>query len=254
MNKNSAFTLVELAIVIVIIGLLVGGVLQGQALIEQAKQRAVIKDYQGYQAAYNTFYAKYNCIPGDCIKAQMFFGATECPDVANNTCNGNGDRTINVQTASAAEDMRFWQHLSLAKVIKGTYTGITGSGTGDGYIVQKNVNIPASSYGLGVYHAYRNVTTVGYTAKNKNVIRWGDRHANTVYSSAGVVYAEDAYSLDSKLDDGLASTGSIYAINGVDGTGDHAITGCTDGYYTNASVNYVMSDKTNKCAIHMALE
>lgn len=58
-NKNSAFTLVELAIVIVIIGLLVGGVLQGQELIKQSENRALIKAYQEYSSA-ETISCKYN--------------------------------------------------------------------------------------------------------------------------------------------------------------------------------------------------
>jgi len=69
MRLKSGFTLVELAIVIVVIGLLVGGVLVGQELIKQAQIRNVISQIREYNTAANTFRAKYNSLPGDFDKA-----------------------------------------------------------------------------------------------------------------------------------------------------------------------------------------
>jgi len=72
-SLKSAFTLIELSIVIVIIGLLAGGVLVGKDLIAYAEMRRFISDYQEYESAYNTFKLKYNCIPGDCVGASTDF-------------------------------------------------------------------------------------------------------------------------------------------------------------------------------------
>jgi type II secretory pathway pseudopilin PulG len=80
---NKAFTLVELAIVI--IGLLVGGVLQGQELIQQAKIQSVIKNVESYKAAVITFKGKYNDVPGDSLRHATYF-----PGVGIVEGNGNG--------------------------------------------------------------------------------------------------------------------------------------------------------------------
>ena len=64
-GKNKGFTLIELSIVLVIIGLIVGGVLVGQDLIKAAEIRATVSQVEGYNSAVNTFRLKYNGLPGD---------------------------------------------------------------------------------------------------------------------------------------------------------------------------------------------
>lgn len=65
MRNNKGFTLVELAIVLVIIGIIIGGVIKGQTLIESAKGKRVYRDFQTYMSAYNTYQDKNSAIPGD---------------------------------------------------------------------------------------------------------------------------------------------------------------------------------------------
>jgi len=67
--KRSAFTLVELSIVLVILGLLVGGTLTGQSLIHAAELRSVVKDYEKYKTAMHVFEDKYFALPGDMTNA-----------------------------------------------------------------------------------------------------------------------------------------------------------------------------------------
>ena len=84
-HRTYAFTLVELSIVLVIIGLVAGGILVGRDLIHSAENRAYVGQLQSYNVAVNTFKTKYNCLPGDCANATDYFAGT---------LNGNGNGMI----------------------------------------------------------------------------------------------------------------------------------------------------------------
>ena len=137
-NKNSTeagFTLVEIAIVLVIIGLLLGGVLKGQEMITQAKIKNIINDFNGVTVAVTSYQDRYRAIPGDDQNASTRW-TTQAP------ASGNGDGVINVLNkykdndtngtggapAAAAESNLFWQHLRIAGFVPGLTVG-TGSGT-----------------------------------------------------------------------------------------------------------------------------
>ena len=75
MNQRSGFTLIELSIVLVIIGLIIGGVMVGQQLVHAAQIRQQAKQFELITSAVNTFKTKYNCLPGDCPYATQLFGA-----------------------------------------------------------------------------------------------------------------------------------------------------------------------------------
>lgn len=81
-SQHNGFTLIELSIVLVIIGLIVSGIMVGQSLIVAAQIHQQVKQLQEYTLAYNTFEMKYNCIPGDCRHATDYFPTST---------NGNGD-------------------------------------------------------------------------------------------------------------------------------------------------------------------
>jgi prepilin-type N-terminal cleavage/methylation domain-containing protein len=86
-SRQSGFTLVEIAIVLVIIGLLLGGVLKGQEMIENAKIKSVVNDMKAIQAAYNAYIDRYKAIPGDEAAAAMTargWLGTAVPAIANN--------------------------------------------------------------------------------------------------------------------------------------------------------------------------
>lgn len=72
-RKTKAFTLIELSIVVVIIGLIVAGVVAGQSLVKQAKIRGVIQNWQKYTAAVTAFQLQYNTIPGDMPNASSYW-------------------------------------------------------------------------------------------------------------------------------------------------------------------------------------
>lgn len=110
-DTQRAFTLVEVAIVLVIIGLVMGGVFKGQALIDSARVRAVAAEMSGFQAAWLAFTERYRAIPGDFSRADAQIDSDARPG------NGNG------RLDSAGERAGVWQHLALAGFIKGGYDG-----------------------------------------------------------------------------------------------------------------------------------
>ena len=90
-RMTSGFTLVELSIVLVIIGLVIGGIFVGQDLIKAAQIRQQITQLQNLETEINTFKVKYNCLPGDCANATDFFGTSFDGMLV---ANGNGDGFI----------------------------------------------------------------------------------------------------------------------------------------------------------------
>jgi len=130
--SKRAFSLVELSIVLVILGLLVGGVLSGKALIKSAETRKYLTDADSIRSAYNQFREKYMTLPGDMNNATQFWGpktAVVCwSGIAGDyteptkTCNGNGNGIIethigymlgNSSGGNTDETFYIWQHLSL---------------------------------------------------------------------------------------------------------------------------------------------
>jgi prepilin-type N-terminal cleavage/methylation domain-containing protein len=132
-KQQQGFTLVEIAIVLVIIGLLLGGILKGQEMITQAKIKNVVADFSGISAAYYGYQDRYRKIPGDDSAATRWSGAT--------AGNGNGqvEGTYNTGTATA-ETRLWWDHLRRAGFVGGTgdqqpvnaVVGMIGVQTGDG--------------------------------------------------------------------------------------------------------------------------
>lgn len=111
------FTLIELAIVLVIIGLLLGGVLKGQELIESARVRNIISQLDSIKAACYAFQDKYRALPGDYPGA---LAHANLADIANPQVGGNGDGVIR-DTPQARESLLAWVHLAHANLISGNY-------------------------------------------------------------------------------------------------------------------------------------
>jgi prepilin-type N-terminal cleavage/methylation domain-containing protein len=138
--RQTGFTLVEIAIVLVIIGLLLGGILKGQEMITQAKIKNVIADFSGVSAAYHGYQDRYRAIPGDDPNAATRWAVA--PAAVAGTGDGvvGGAYNLGADAAGAAgESRRWWDHLRRAGFVSGTgsqqpfnaLTGIIGIQTGD---------------------------------------------------------------------------------------------------------------------------
>ena len=107
-KKQQGFTLVEIAIVLVIIGLLLGGVLKGQEMIKSAKVKSQMQQIDGISAAFNTYLDKYGAIPGDDANA-----------AANTGVAGLAAGSGNSSYSGAEGDRRIWEHLQAANLLAG---------------------------------------------------------------------------------------------------------------------------------------
>ena len=146
-RKAQGFTLVEIAIVLVIIGLLLGGILKGQEMITQAKIKNVIADFSGISAAYHGYVDRYKKIPGDDPCAGGTVTAANCGSTTGRWTGataGDGNGVVagkyNISGASTAEARQWWDHLRRAGFVSGVgdqqpfnaLSGMIGVETGDG--------------------------------------------------------------------------------------------------------------------------
>lgn len=120
-RQQSGFTLVEIAIVLVIIGLLIGGTLKGQELIAQAKIRNVANDINGISAALYGYQDRYRRSPGDDSGAAARWTSPQAVGGdGNGRVGASGIKTVlDCASASSTENCEFWQHLRLAGFIGG---------------------------------------------------------------------------------------------------------------------------------------
>lgn len=216
---QSAFTLIELAIVLVIIGLLVGGILSGRELIKSAQVRATVAQINAYATAANTFRNKYNCVPGDCPNATQFGFSDDCTSLGSECGNGAVFGRLNYTATPAydgyyMESMDFWYQLSAAGLIAGNYPGYDSSlttltpGTD---VPRLKMDIEAGLFVSGFYTKLIGEGTTQAAASGENYF-WIAKSAtvvttNGIYQKGLVIF--DNYLLDSKMDDGYPSSGTV---------------------------------------------
>jgi len=219
-SKQSGFTLVEIAIVLVIIGLLLGGVLKGQELINSAKIKNLVNDFNGISTAVYAYQDRYRALPGDDSNAETRWTAQGI--TAAGTGLGNGDGTVggafNAAAAAGAgpESVLFWKELRAAGLIAGNIA--------DGQPLNAVGGIMGVQSGAGKQAAGAGQGLGGLVACHTNVL------------------GKVAEAMDRQLDDGNPAAGSMRsytqaALVPVDGT--TVAVDITTGTAANPAASYV---------------
>lgn len=243
-NSMAGYTITEFAVVLTVMGLMVGGVLKAEEMVENASLAATISQVQQYQAAVKIFEDKYNALPGDFDQAATYIAGG---DVAN----GNGDGIIGLQdtTSPAAgttvglidgggctvgsgaasttpanefqESRQFWIQLAAAGLI----SGIRAQTDADGPAATIGNIFPAAPLGGGAGWEIVNClvyTTTGNAGEQNQWFRLGAMPADTTFhpthdpsgiNTTGSATAYEAYQLDSRFDDGIPSMGTVRTVS-----------------------------------------
>jgi prepilin-type N-terminal cleavage/methylation domain-containing protein len=259
-NKNLGFTLIEMSIVLIIIGLLVGGVLAGKNMIAAANMRAQITELQKYKTAVKLFDELYKGIPGDINNAQTLFGAA--------TANGNGNGFLEAATLRVdlltpdngwydGERPHFFIQLYLAKLINQPFDGSANLGAGyPRNILNKNTGMfAAGPWGIGnnagnvlytntasliTSNLYLAVNIANTSLFNVSGITNGSSHNDDV----GVFTPAEMWEMERKIDDNVPSTGKItaQALNTVVNCGDAITYNLAAGDNRVCNLHYDLTD------------
>jgi prepilin-type N-terminal cleavage/methylation domain-containing protein len=231
-EKYNGFSLVEMSIVIVVIGLILAGIVKGKVIVDNAKISALVAEFNTYKSAVNSFYAKYNALPGDFSEASAYWTGA-------NTVNGNGDGKISFQNASGAyEGYQAWQHLSNENMVSLLLTGTQTTGQ-----ALLDVDVPKSKLGGGYFFNYGFGT--GLTLSNVLVLGTPIASSGNAYpallSVDGALTPKQAYNIDTKIDDANPYEGAVQATEGNGSAVNSCITTNENKY------NIAIEDK--KCVV-----
>ena len=256
-KKQSGFTLVEIAIVLVVIGLLLGGILKGQQLINSARVRNLADQNSGIQAAYYGFIDRFRNLPGDMLSpaacttiGQAVDAFAQCATPAAAPGGIVGTNGGNGRIDTVAEAGSVWPHLSAAGFLNGTFSGqLTGAVTqltNVTYLTATTINaVPPNAFQgpvmLSHSNSYQNNTARGTVSR-------------LVYSFGGNIPVPILRDLDQKLDDGVAGSGVLRSaaettdVTGIDifaPISDYT-TGAAQDCLTPAAVDTWNVDSTNQ--------
>jgi len=186
-STESGFTLVEIAIVLVIIGLLLGGILKGQEMITQAKIKNVVNDFNGITVAVTSYQDRYRFLPGDDKGASVRW-TVQNPNSGdgNGVILGNYNASASNPPAATEESNLFWWHLRIAGFVPGATTGAA------------SVTQPPNAAGgiIGVENAAVGTSGLGFTS----LIVCSSNLPDKV-----------AIAIDAQIDDSNSATGQIRA-------------------------------------------
>lgn len=199
-SKQVGFTLVEIAIVLVIIGLLLGGILKGQEMIIQAKVKNSLTDFSGVSAAFYGYQDRYRAIPGD-DKDATRWGAAVIAGSGTRVLNGgflDADATDGVAVVGTPETILWWDHLRRSGFVTGASGATKPNNSFNGFLGVQQGDGPATS-GTAAGPILPATVGVGFT---------------NIFLCSTALPDKVAIALDVQMDDGKADTGAVRAVQG----------------------------------------
>jgi prepilin-type N-terminal cleavage/methylation domain-containing protein len=194
------FTLVEIAIVLMIVGLLIGGVLRGQELITSARVRNMVDQKSSIQTAIISFQDRFKMLPGDLSAAQILIVGNGA--IAATAGATQGDGTVNVAIAAgvvSGDSAVMFQNLNAAGFISCAQctTAVAGAAS-----TPSNTMVNT----FGDYLWYGNIVG-GAVATSA----WWDGVGDSrkVLGSGSSVSSQVLAELDRKADDGVPASGQF---------------------------------------------
>lgn len=222
MRKHTGFTLVEIAIVLVIIGLLLGGVLKGQELVVNAQAKSIANDLKGIQSLIYGYQDRFKALPGDdaLVATHVVGGTAATPAATLGNGRIDGGWNTSVQTA---ESYLFWQHVRLA--------GFAAGSTAPAAATYRPLNAQGGALGV-----------TGVNAANQGPIQ---NLQGTYFACANNINGRLASIVDSNLDDGVSNTGAVRITN-------NQVTGTVVFNAAPVAPNVVLANPNNQYTICMA--
>ena len=225
-KTQAGFTLVELAIVLVIIGLIIGGVLVGQDMIKAAEVRSTAGQIEKYNATVNTFRDKYQFIPGDITQAvaSRFGFQTRTGVVAHGDGNGllEGCTTGANSTYGGCETTLFWRDLNTVNLIAGSFVTATDAVEAGTTPTAVKLVLPDAKLGRG-----NMVSVYGFRGTNYYQIGGVTAFTAGLPTLAATLTPQEAFNIDAKVDDGRPNTGVARAANPATGYNQTTDNGAT---------------------------
>ncbi len=215
-NRGSqGFTLLEMALVLAIIGGIVGALLLGKTMIATSRLQTIMTDANSYMIAATNFKQMYLSLPGDMPSATARWGAdSACPagnGVTGTTCNGNGDGKIAGVTGYEYESFRFWQQLNYAGMFPPVLTGLAD--TAGASAATAGLNVPSgplkgSGFSVIWWGAVSSTDLTRFPGFFGNVFIFGASDGNNPTDNP-IITTAAAASIDAKMDDGFPSSGIV---------------------------------------------
>lgn len=208
-TSRAAFSLVELSIVLVILGLLVGGILAGQSLIRAAELRSISTEQQRFITAISAFRDKYFALPGDFNRASGAGNFAWTDSAGTAAGNGNADgMVVGNATAASNETSTFWVHLAAAGLVEGTYTQV-----GNATALTSGTHIPRSRLGNAGWKVQwvggQLAASTDYFPGSYGNSYFFGASGTVIGTQTGIISPEEAWNVDTKMDDGRPDQGNI---------------------------------------------
>ncbi len=231
-KKKTAFSLIELSIVLIIIGLLIAGVTGGASLIKSSELRSVMSEARAFATSVNGFYNQFNYLPGDYSTA------------ISGSSAGDADGTIEYYNSSVNEGRAAWYQMKGAGIIDSTIISATSTTTAASTVpavTSFGTNIPASKIKNSGWDFDYNTSSTQNVIVLTGPISAGSASNTlvngTVVSTASIT-PTDTLSIDVKIDDGVANTGKVRGV----------LTTCSSG------ASYTTATTTKACAVSYQID